>query len=139
MKTISTPDAPPAIGPYAQGVDLGQFVFLSGQLPLNPLTMELTGGNIEEQTGAVFANIKAVLAAAGLNLNNVVKTTVFLKDMGDFSGMNAVYAEHFAAHTPARSTIEVARLPKDALVEIECIAMRQQQRDTAMRQPPVQA
>jgi len=124
MKIISTPDAPPAIGPYAQGVDLGQFIFLSGQLPLNPLTMELTGGNIEEQTGAVFANIKAVLAAAGLTLHNVVKTTVFLKDMGDFSRMNAVYAEHFAAHTPARSTIEVARLPKDCRVEIECIAMR---------------
>ena len=124
MKIISTPNAPQAIGPYSQALDLGQFIFLSGQIPLNPITMELTGGNIEAQTRQIFENIKAVLAAAELSLNNVVKTTVFLKEMDDFSGMNAVYADHFGDHKPARSTVEVARLPKDSLVEIECIAMR---------------
>jgi len=124
MKIISTPDAPQAIGPYSQALDLGQFVFLSGQIPLNPVTMELTGISTAEQTDQVFKNIKAVLTAAGLDLKNVVKTTVFLKEMGDFSGMNAVYEQNFGTHKPARSAVEVARLPKDCLVEIECIAMR---------------
>jgi 2-iminobutanoate/2-iminopropanoate deaminase len=125
MKVISTQNAPQAIGPYSQALDLGQFVFMSGQIPLNPETMELTGENISEQTEQVFKNIKAVLTAAELDLNNVVKTTVFLKDMGDFGAMNAVYERNFGAHKPARSAVEVARLPKNCMVEIECLAMRQ--------------
>lgn len=124
MKIISTPNAPQAIGPYSQALDLGQFVFLSGQIPLNPATMEVVGSCTAEQTEQVFKNIKAVLKAAELELKNVVKTTVFLKEMVDFSQMNAVYEQNFGAHKPARSAFEVARLPKDCLVEIECIAMR---------------
>ncbi|MDD2598574.1 MAG: RidA family protein [Kiritimatiellae bacterium] len=123
MKIINTPNAPQAIGPYSQGVEANQIIFLSGQIPLNPQTMELVGNDIEAQTTQVFENIKAVLAAAKLSLGSVVKTTVFLKNMGDFNGMNRVYARYFADHKPARSTIEVARLPKDSLVEIECLAM----------------
>ncbi|MFA7173637.1 MAG: RidA family protein [Kiritimatiellia bacterium] len=123
MKIINTPNAPQAIGPYSQGIEFNGMVFLSGQIPLNPRTMELAGSDIEAQTAQVFENIKAVLAAAELSLGNVVKTTVFLKNIGDFSGMNKVYARYFAEHKPTRSTIEVARLPKDSLIEIECIAM----------------
>jgi len=124
MKIISTKNAPQAIGPYSQALDLGNFIFLSGQVPLDPATMQITGDNISEQSEQVFKNIKAVLAAAGLSLNNIVKTTVFLKDMNDFVAMNAIYASNFGDHKPARSAVEVARLPKDSLVEIECIAMR---------------
>lgn len=122
MKIVSTNEAPQAIGPYSQAIDLGEFVFLSGQIPLDPESMQIVGGNITEQTEQVFQNIKAVLNAAGLDLANVVKTTVFLASMDDFVEMNAVYASNFGDHKPARSAVEVARLPKDALVEIECIA-----------------
>ena len=124
MKIISTNDAPQAIGPYSQALDLGEFVFLSGQIPLDPQTMQMTGSNITEQTGQVFKNIQAVLKAAELDLSNVVKTTVFLAEMNDFVAMNAVYEQCFDGHKPARSAVEVARLPKDSLVEIECIAKR---------------
>ncbi len=120
---ISTEKAPAAVGPYSQAVKNGNMIFCSGQLPLDPKTMTLTGMNAAEQTIQVFKNITAVLQASGANLDNVVKTTVFLKNMGDFAAMNEVYASSFGAHKPARSTIEVARLPKDALVEIECIAI----------------
>jgi len=124
MKIISTENAPQAIGPYSQALDLGNFIFLSGQVPLDPTTMQITGDDISEQSEQVFKNIKAVLTAAGLSLDNVVKTTVFLKDMNDFSTMNAIYESNFGDHKPARSAVEVARLPKDSLVEIECIAVR---------------
>jgi len=124
MKIISTDKAPKAIGPYSQAVDLGDFIFLSGQIPLDPQTMQMTGDNVTEQTIQVFKNIRAVLNAAGLELDNVVKTTVFLSDMNDFQAMNAVYEKSFGTHKPARSAVEAARLPKDALIEIECIAKR---------------
>ena len=123
MKILNTVNAPQAIGPYSQGIERNRMVFLSGQIPLDPHTMEVVGVDTDAQTRQVFENMKAVLASAELSLNNVVKTTVFLKNMGDFSAMNTVYAQYFADHKPARSTIEVARLPKDCLVEIECIAM----------------
>lgn len=122
---IKTNNAPAAIGPYSQGVDVkeGRFIFVSGQIPVNPQTGQMPEG-IKEQTRQSILNIKAVLEAAGGNLGNVVKTTVFLKDMNDFAAFNEVYAELFAGHMyPARSTVEVARLPKDALVEIEAIAV----------------
>lgn len=125
---ISTGLAPAAIGPYSQAVRVGEMVFTSGQVALDPATGALVGGGIREQTARVLENLAAVLAAAGLELSNVVKTTVFLKEMGDFAAMNEVYARYFAvkgagAVPPARSTVEVARLPKDALVEIEAVAM----------------
>ncbi len=124
-KTIlSTDRAPAAIGPYSQGVDLGGLVFLSGQIPLNPATGTLVEGGIEAQTEQVFQNIRAILAAAGLTTGNIVKTTVFLADINDFAAMNTVYARHFSAAFPARSAVQVAALPKGALVEIECICAR---------------
>ncbi len=122
MDMIRTDEAPAAIGPYAQAVRLGNFIFCSGQLPLNPKTMVIAGETAGAQTRQVLDNLGAVLRAAGADWSDVVKSTVFLKNMNDFPDMNAVYTERFGAHTPARSTIEVARLPKDALVEIECIA-----------------
>src|SRR5690554_2782790 len=122
MKTVSTNNAPAAIGPYAQGIIVNGFFFSSGQIPLTPQG-DLVEGDIEVQTNQVFENIKAVLAEAGLTLNNVVKTTVFLSDMNDFAAMNEVYANHFGDHKPARSAVEVARLPKDVKVEIEVIAV----------------
>lgn len=122
MKTINIENAPAAIGPYSHAVKAGGFYFCSGQTPLDPATMKLVGDNIEEQTQRVFKNIKIVLEGLGLTLNNVVKTTVFLKSMDDFAGMNAVYAEAFGNHKPARSTIAVKQNPMDALVEIECVA-----------------
>jgi len=121
---ISTLDAPAAIGPYSQAIRVGDMLFTSGQIALNPETGLLSGG-ITEQTTRVLENLKAVLAAAGLDFKDVVKTTVFLKSMGDFAAMNEVYATYFAAPgaiPPARSTVQVAALPKDALVEIELIA-----------------
>ena len=124
MKIISTQNAPEAIGPYSQAIDTGDFIFLSGQIPLDPQTMQISGCSITEQTEQVFKNIRAVLQSAGLELDNVVKTTVFLADMNDFAEMNAVYEKSFGSHKPARSAIEAARLPKGALVEIECIAKR---------------
>ena len=114
--------APKAIGPYSQAVASGGFLFCSGQTPLDPATMEIVGLEVETQTLRVLHNLELVLAARGLNRAHIVKTTVFLKNMADFPRMNAVYAEFFGAHRPARSTVEVSRLPKDALVEIECVA-----------------
>lgn len=121
---IHTTDAPAAIGPYSQAIRIGNFVFTSGQVALDPATGQLVSGGIEEQTHRVLKNLQAVLAADGLAFSNVVKTTVFLKDMEHFGAMNTIYAEYFRSHgtPPARSTVEVARLPKDALVEIEVIA-----------------
>jgi 2-iminobutanoate/2-iminopropanoate deaminase len=122
---VSTKDAPAAIGPYSQAIRLGDLLFTSGQVALDPASGTLVPGGILEQTTRVLENLKAVLAAAGSNLNRVVKTIVFLKDMGDFAEMNKIYGRYFAPEgvvAPARSTVEVARLPKDALVEIEVIA-----------------
>ena len=124
-KAVSTKSAPAAIGPYSQAVRVGDFLYTSGQVGLDPATGVLIDGGIETQTTRVLENLKAVLDAAGTDLTRVVKTTVFLKDMGDFAAMNAIYAKFFAPDgvvAPARSTVEVARLPKDALVEIEVIA-----------------
>lgn len=121
LKAISTDKAPAAIGPYNQAIRVGDFLFASGQTPLRP-DGTMVEGDVAEQAHQVFSNLKAVLEAAGGSFSQVVKTTVFLKDMNDFASMNAVYAEYFADHKPARSTVEVARLPKDARVEIELVA-----------------
>lgn len=124
-QAIQTSDAPAAIGPYSQAVRVGDLLFTSGQVALDPISGQMSTGNIEEQTKRVCENLKAVLAAAGTDFTAVLKTTVFLKDMNDFAAMNAVYTLYFAPESavpPARSTVEVARLPKDALVEIELIA-----------------
>ncbi|MDO7906677.1 RidA family protein [Paenibacillus sp. JX-17] len=123
MKTISTENAPGAIGPYSQAAEAGGFIFTSGQLGLNPQTGEF-GEGVAEQARWSLNNVKAILEAAGSSLNNVVKTTIFLKDMNDFAAVNEVYSSFFQQPYPARSTIEVARLPKDALVEIETIALK---------------
>jgi 2-iminobutanoate/2-iminopropanoate deaminase len=120
---ISTIAAPAAIGPYSQAIQAGGFLFLSGQIPLDPATGQIVEGDIEAQTERVIRNLTAVLAAAGVDLNAVVKTTVFLKDMNEFARMNAVYAKHFTAPAPARSTVEAARLPRDVRVEIDLIAL----------------
>ena len=123
MKAIVLTDrGPKPIGPYSQAVKSTGFLFASGQVALDPRTNEFFGGDIRQQTQLVLENIKAILEAAGSNLNHVVKTTVFLKDMNDFGAMNEVYGKFFTLAPPARSTVEVARLPKDALVEIEVIA-----------------
>lgn len=122
MKFVATDQAAAAIGPYSQGVIAGNVFYSSGQIPLTP-GGELVDGSIEEQAHQVFANLKAVLAEAGSSLGQVVKTTVFIKDMNDFAALNEVYASYFGDHKPARSTVEVARLPKDAKVEIEVIAL----------------
>ena len=122
---VSTPHAPAAIGPYSQAVRMGNILYTSGQIALDPATGQLVPGNIAEQTTRVLENLKAILAAGGTDLAHVIKTVVFLKDMNDFAAMNAVYGNYLApggATAPARSTVEVARLPKDALVEIEVIA-----------------
>ncbi|MFG1297233.1 RidA family protein [Xanthobacter variabilis] len=121
MKIVKTESAPAAIGPYSQGIVSGGYFYSSGQIPLN-LAGEVVGTEIEEQTRQVFANLRAVLAGAGSALDKVVKSTVFIKDMADFAKFNAVYAEAFGAHAPARSCVEVARLPRDVLVEIEVVA-----------------
>jgi len=124
-KAVSTKSAPAAIGPYSQAVRIGDFLYTSGQVGLDPATGALIEGGIETQTTRVLENLKAVLEAAGTDFAHVVKTTVFLKNMGDFAAMNAIYGTYFAPEgvvAPARSTVEVARLPKDALVEIEAIA-----------------
>ncbi|GIV84672.1 MAG: reactive intermediate/imine deaminase [Candidatus Roseilinea sp.] len=120
---IHTDAAPKAIGPYSQAIVAGGLVFCSGQVPIDPATGELVPGGIEEQTHRSLRNLKAVLEAAGSGLDRVLKTTVFLQNMGDFAAMNAVYATYFPDNPPARSTVEVARLPRNALVEIECIAL----------------
>ena len=119
---VSAPDAPPAIGPYSQGIAAGGFVFLAGQIPLVRDTGKFIDGGITEQTEQVIANIKALLASQKLTLADVVKATVFLADMEEFAALNAVYTKHFTGTPPARSTVQVARLPKDARVEIEVIA-----------------
>jgi 2-iminobutanoate/2-iminopropanoate deaminase len=122
---VSTPNAPAAIGPYTQAVRVGDMLFTSGQVALDPATGALVSGGIAEQTAQVLKNLEAVLAAAGTDFTHVVKTTVFLKDMKDFAAMNELYGKSFAAEgvvAPARSTVQVAALPKDALVEIDCIA-----------------
>ncbi|MGG0658038.1 RidA family protein [Rummeliibacillus pycnus] len=122
MKEVATKNAPAAIGPYVQGMIVNNLFYSSGQIPLSP-TGEFVDGDITEQTNQVFENLKAVLAEAGSSLDKVVKTTVFIADMEDFAAMNDEYARHFGAHKPARTTVEVARLPKDAKVEIEVIAL----------------
>lgn len=122
-KAVSTEGAPKAIGPYSQAVLAGGFVFTSGQIPLDPATMEVVAGGVDAQTHRVLQNLAAVLAAAGSSLGRAVKTTVYLKDMGDFAAMNAVYQEYFPGEAPARSTVEVARLPKDVRVEIDVVAL----------------
>ena len=125
MKPIQTPKAPAAIGPYSQAIDSGTgLVFLSGQLPIDPATGAFPDGGVQEQTRQSILNAKAILEEAGLGLHHVVKTTVFLADMGDFAAMNEVYAAFFTAPFPARSAVAVKTLPKGALVEIECIAAR---------------
>ncbi len=121
---ISTPNAPAAIGPYSQGIQAGSTLFVSGQLPIDPATGAFAGEDIASQTRQSLTNIKNILAAAGASMNDVVKTTVMLKNIGDFAAMNAVYAEFFAEPFPARAAYQVAALPKDALVEIECIAVK---------------
>ncbi|KOS63045.1 RidA family protein [Lysinibacillus agricola] len=122
MKVVATTNAPAAIGPYSQGIIVNGMFYSSGQIPLTAAG-ELVEGDITAQTNQVFANLKAVLEAAGTSLDNIVKTTVFMKDMNDFVAMNEVYASHFGDHKPARSAVEVARLPKDVKVEIEVIAI----------------
>lgn len=121
MKIVKTDAAPAAIGPYSQGIVVGGLFFSSGQIPLN-LAGEIVGTDIETQAAQVFANLRAVLAGAGSSMDKVVKATVFMKDLADFGRLNAVYAEAFGAHAPARSCVEVARLPRDVLVEIEVVA-----------------
>ena len=121
---ISTPNAPAAIGPYSQGIQAGSTIFVSGQLPIDPATGDFAGEDIASQTRQSLTNIKNILAAAGASMNDVVKTTVMLKNIGDFAAMNAVYAEFFTEPFPARAAYQVAALPKDALVEIECIAVK---------------
>jgi 2-iminobutanoate/2-iminopropanoate deaminase len=122
MQIISSEKAPAAVGPYSHAVRTGNLLFCAGMLPLVPSTMKIEATEIEGQTTQVLTNIQAVLAAAGLTTANVVKSTVFLKDLGDFAKMNALYDAAFAGHKPARSTVQVAKLPLDALVEIEVIA-----------------
>ena len=125
MKEIlSTAAAPAAIGPYSQGISAGGLVITSGQLPVDPATGAFAEGGIQAQTRQALKNVEAVLAAAGLTMANVIKTTVFLKDMNDFAAMNEAYAAFFPSNPPARSAVEVARLPKDARIEIETIAVK---------------
>jgi 2-iminobutanoate/2-iminopropanoate deaminase len=123
MDKIATESAPKAIGPYSQAIAHAGLVYCSGQIPLDPATMQVVAGDIEAQTERVLENLAGVLRAAGSDLSRVVKTTVFMKDLEQFTKMNAVYQRAFAGHAPARSTVQVARLPLDVLVEIECIAV----------------
>lgn len=123
MQSVHTDNAPAAIGPYSQAVVANGFVFTAGQVPFDPRTMQLVEGDIAAQTEQVMRNLQAILRQAGADLGTVVKTTVFLKDMNDFAAMNEVYARHFGDHKPARSTVQVARLPRDAQVEIEVVAV----------------
>ena len=120
---IATEDAPQAIGPYSQAVRAGNMVFASGQIPLDPATKEFVPGGIAEQTEQVLKNLTAVFAAAGVGMDQIVKTTVFLADMNDFTAMNEVYGKYFSDNPPARATVQAARLPRDAKVEIEAIAV----------------
>jgi 2-iminobutanoate/2-iminopropanoate deaminase len=120
---IATERAPKAIGPYSQAVRAGNLIFASGQIPIDPATSEFVAGSIAEQTEQVLKNLKAVFAAAGVDLDQIVKTTVFLVDMNDFAAMNEVYGKYFGQNPPARATVQAARLPRDAKVEIEAIAV----------------
>ncbi len=122
MKTVQTENAPKAIGPYSQAVQSGDLVFCSGQIGLDPATGEFVAGGVKEQTAQVFQNLRAVLLAAGAQLDAVVMVNVYLKSMKDFKDMNDVYAEVFGEHKPARATVGVSELPKNALVEISCVA-----------------
>jgi 2-iminobutanoate/2-iminopropanoate deaminase len=123
MRTvIATQNAPQAIGPYSQAIQANDFIFVSGQIPLDPATQQIVEGGVAQQTERVLANLEAILRAAGSGLEKVVRTTVYLKDMGEFAAMNGVYERFFPFAAPARSTVEVARLPKDVLVEIEVVA-----------------
>ena len=124
MKTIQTTKAPAAIGPYSQAVEANGFVFASGQLGINPATGEFVEGDVQDQTRQALTNARAIMNEAGLDLNNVIKTTVFLSDMANFAAMNEIYAEFFSEPYPARSAVAVKTLPKNALVEVECIAVR---------------
>lgn len=119
---VATKDAPQAIGPYSQAIKAGGFLFSSGQIAIDPSTGQVIEGDVAAQTERVMKNLEAILKAGGLSLQRVVKTTVYLKSMGDFATMNKIYGRHFGEHRPARSTVEVARLPKDVLVEIDVIA-----------------
>jgi 2-iminobutanoate/2-iminopropanoate deaminase len=121
-KVVSTDHAPKAIGPYSQAVISKGFAFLSGQIPLDPATGQLVEGDVAAQTERVLENLKAVLLACGSSLDRVVKTTVYLKDMGEFAKMNEVYGRYFSSNPPARATVEAARLPRDVRVEIDCVA-----------------
>jgi 2-iminobutanoate/2-iminopropanoate deaminase len=123
MDKIATDVAPQAIGPYCQAIKHAGMVYCSGQIPLDPQSMQIVPGDIEAQTERVLKNLAAVLQAAGSDLSRVVKTTVFLQDLEHFTKMNAIYERAFGSHAPARSTVQVARLPRDSLVEIECIAL----------------
>ena len=124
MKTIQTTKAPAAIGPYSQAVEANGFVFASGQLGINPATGEFVEGDVQAQTRQALTNARAIMNEAGLDLNNVIKTTVFLSDMVNFAAMNEIYSEFFSEPYPARSAVAVKTLPKNALVEVECIAVR---------------
>lgn len=119
---VQTGGAPAAIGPYSQGMRLGDLIFTAGQIPLDPGSMEIVGEDVAEQTERVLQNLRAILIEAGASLDTVLKTTVYLADMNDFGAMNEVYGRHFSSHKPARSTVEVARLPKDVRVEIDAVA-----------------
>lgn len=123
LKKVATSEAPAAIGPYSQAIRCGQFVYTSGQIALDPTTGELVGEDVQAQTHRALQNLQAVLNSAGTSLASVIKTTVFLTRMSDFQAMNAVYASYFSSPAPARSTVAVAELPRQALVEIECIAL----------------
>lgn len=123
IHTVSTAQAPAAIGPYAQGVVAQNFLFISGQIPLDPQTGEMVDGGIEDQTHRVIQNLRAVARAAGADLEHVVKTTIYLADMHDFPAVNQVYAEYFQSSLPARATVQVAALPRDAAVEIEAVVL----------------
>lgn len=121
---VSTTGAPAALGPYSQGISSGNLLFLSGQIPIDPATWQVFGANIDEQTKRVMDNLSAVLAANGMTMANVVSTTVYLRDLNDFTAMNKVYGTYFSSNPPARATVQVARLPKDVAVEISAIATK---------------
>jgi|SRR6266849_1873055 len=123
IETVATERGPKAIGPYSQGVRANGFVFLSGQIALDPKTQQIVEGGIAAQTERVLENVKGIVEAAGSSMQRVVKTTVFLADMNDFAAMNEVYSRYFASHPPARSTVEVSRLPRDVRVEIDAVAL----------------
>jgi 2-iminobutanoate/2-iminopropanoate deaminase len=123
-KVVATKEAPQAIGPYSQAIKAGGFVFTAGQIPIDPATGKLIEGDVKAQTERVLKNLSAVLAAAGSNMDRVVKTTVFLKNMSDFPAMNEVYGQFFKNEPPSRSTVQVAALPKDAVIEIEVVALQ---------------